>query len=68
MWEVVAAAGRTDDLVAWAIDNSQPSAQVYRSADRVVVIDPAGHGLSDPPEELVARPPHSWEFEPVERG
>ena len=73
MWEVRAADGRLDDLVAFADVHADPSAQIYRSAEpeaRVVVIDPSGRGLADAdvPADLVARPPHSWHFEPVERG
>jgi hypothetical protein len=68
MWEVKAADGRTDDLVAYVRDHADPAADVYRSADeRVVVIDPTGHGLPEVPAELVARAPHAWAFEPVPR-
>jgi len=69
MWEVVAAPGRLDDLVAWVLDHAPAAAQVYRSADaRVVAIDPGGGAPPDPPPELVARPPHAWDFEPVRGG
>jgi len=68
MWEAKAAAGRTDDLVAWAAATAAPDADVYRSTDgRVVVIDGTGQGLPDAPPELVARAPHVWSFEPVPR-
>ena len=70
MWEVRAADGRLDDLVAYVSAHADPSAQVLRSdgADlRVVVIDPTERGLPDVPAELVARPPHEWRFEPVSR-
>ncbi|SDI97882.1 hypothetical protein SAMN05444157_1106 [Frankineae bacterium MT45] len=71
MWEVRAAEGRLGELVEFVAANADPSAQVYRSAQgegRVVVIDPTGRGVSDVPPELVARPPHAWPFEPVQRG
>jgi hypothetical protein len=68
MWEVRAADGRADDLVAHVVAHADPAADVYRSADgRVVVIDPTGTGLADVPAELIARPPHVWPFEPVTR-
>lgn len=66
MWEVRAAAGRLDELVAWT--RGHTDAAVYRSADgepRVVVIDPAGRGPGPAPAELVTRPAHEWTFEPV---
>jgi hypothetical protein len=68
MWEARAAEGRVDDLVAYALEHADPSAEVYRSHDaRVVIIDPSGRGLDGVPAELVARPPHVWPFEPVPR-
>jgi len=69
MWEAKAADGRAADLLAFALDHAHPDADVYRSADdRVVVIDPTGAGLPVAPAGLVARPPHTWRFEPVPRG
>ncbi|WAX58812.1 hypothetical protein M6B22_08610 [Jatrophihabitans cynanchi] len=68
MWEVRAADGRCDELVAYVRAHADPGAQVYRSADgepRVVVIDPTGSGVPDVPEELIARPAHQWRFVPV---
>ena len=70
MWEVRAADGRLDELVAFVVSAADPSAQIYRADGpdpRVVVIDPSGHGLSDVPAGLAARPPHAWSFEPVPR-
>jgi hypothetical protein len=73
MWEVRARDGRLADLLDWVAARVPAHAMVYRSAHgdpRVVVIDPAGFVadlLGDPPEELVARPPLSWDFEPVPR-
>jgi hypothetical protein len=74
MWEARAAPGRLDDLVAFAQQHADPSAQLFRAdagpADpdaRLVVIDPSGRGLPDVPAELIARPPHTWPFTPVAR-
>ena len=33
----------------------------------VVVIDPDGGDPGEPPADLVARPPHAWNFTPVPR-
>ncbi len=69
MWEAKAAPGRLDDLLVHVNGAADPAARIYRSADdRVVVIDPAGRGVADVPGELVARPPHVWRFDEVERG
>jgi hypothetical protein len=71
MWEVRAADGRLDELVAYVLAHADPSAQVYRAhgaEPRVVVIDPTGQGVPDLPPELSARPPHAWRFERVARG
>lgn len=70
MWEARAAAGRLDELVAHVLAWAPAAAKVYRAAGpdpRVVVIDPTGTGLADVPAGLLARPPHSWDFEPVPR-
>lgn len=70
MWEVRAAPGRLEELVAFVCNVADPAAQVYRSAGpdpRVVLIDPTEQGIADVPDELVARPPHAWRFKPVER-
>ncbi len=69
MWEVRAAPGRLDDLVAFVCAAAVPSAQVFRAdgPPRVVVIDPTGRGVDAVPADLVARPPHSWPFEAVPR-
>lgn len=70
MWEVRAAPGRLDDLVAFVTAKADPAAQLFRSGEpdpRVVVIDPSGVGVPDVPAELIARPVHAWSFEPVAR-
>jgi len=71
MWEARAADGRTAELLAWVLDQAPADSQVYRSADRVVVIDPTGTvaaRLAGPPAGLLARPAHAWDFEPVRNG
>ena len=68
MWEVLAADGQHDALGSWVLDNAPQGAVVYRSADaRVVVIDATGAAMPEAPAHLVARPPHSWEFDEVRR-
>jgi hypothetical protein len=67
MWEAVAAEGRADDLVAWAVGLG--AGEVYRSADgRVVVVADGVAALPDPPEGTCAREPHAWTFERVARS
>jgi hypothetical protein len=71
MWEVRAADGRLDELVAYADRNAAPDALLFRAGGpdpRVVVIDPSGRGLPDVPADLIARPPHAWRFEQVARS
>ena len=68
MWEVRAAPGRLDELLAWVLAHADAAADVYRSADeRVVVVDRSGAGLPEAPAELTQRAPHAWRFEPVAR-
>jgi hypothetical protein len=71
MWE---AKGDADGLIAWWRDEAAASlpegvsVELFRSADRVVAFvrnAPAGLRLPEPPDELVARPPHAWPFERV---
>jgi hypothetical protein len=76
MWE---AKGDADGIIAWLRNEVLPklptgtSAELFRSADRVVVLlryltaesSAAALRLPDPPAELVARPPHAWPFESV---
>ncbi|HLK42196.1 MAG TPA: hypothetical protein VKV34_02555 [Thermoleophilia bacterium] len=77
MWE---AKGDADGIIAWLRDEAlaelptDTSAELFRSADRVVVLlkhlaaEPSGASfrLPDPPADLVARPPHAWPFETVD--
>ena len=80
MWEVRAAAPQhVDALIDWLRDTALPSIEsadhhvhsdLYRSMDRVVVISTwlkRPEDLPEPPPRLVARPPHAWNFTPVER-
>ncbi len=68
MWEVRAADGSDEALLAWVLEHAAAVADVYRSADgRIVVIDPTGTEPPPPPVELVARSPHVWPFERVDR-
>jgi hypothetical protein len=68
MWEVRAADGRLEELLRYVLAQADPAAEVYRAGGdepRVVVIDPSGVGVADVPDELVARPAHSWPFDRV---
>jgi len=68
MWEAKAHPERAAELLAWALAAAPAGARVYRSADaRVVVIDESGTGLPEAPPGLLARPPHVWPFERVDR-
>jgi hypothetical protein len=80
MWEVRALGSGFDELLTWVCDEALPrlevlpqhvSTDVYSSTDhRIVVISrwrntPAS--MPAPPERLVARAPHVWDFSPVDR-
>jgi hypothetical protein len=80
MWEVRALGSGFDELLTWVCDEALPqievlpshvSSDVYSSTDnRIVVISkwrtsPAS--LPEPPDRLVARAPHVWDFTPVDR-
>jgi hypothetical protein len=65
MWEAKAAAGQAAALLAWALDVAPEKAQVYRSADRVVIVTDRVEALPDPPDVLVSRPAFAWAFERV---
>jgi hypothetical protein len=74
MWEVRVVPGRLAELQAWVLQRVDAAARVYRSElgePRLVVIDGTGQApalLADPPPDLIARPAHHWEFEPVRNG
>ncbi|MFI5607739.1 hypothetical protein [Amycolatopsis sp. NPDC051903] len=77
MWEVRAAPGRQQDLLAWVEATAVPAlaatpdlaaADVYLGGqDRVVVIArwsaTTPPRLPDPPEDLLARPVAQWPFQ-----
>ncbi|MGH8878205.1 MAG: hypothetical protein ACRD0P_12815 [Stackebrandtia sp.] len=79
MWEVRAVAGAVDELVEWVCTVAVPSieerpghvhSEVYASADRVVVVSSWRDEATDlpaAPSTLVARPPHVWDFNLVDR-
>ncbi|HWD03823.1 MAG TPA: hypothetical protein VG674_15380 [Amycolatopsis sp.] len=76
MWEVRAAPGKQQELLAWVETTAVPAltatdglaaADVYLGGqDRVVVIarwgDATPARLPDPPEDLLARPTSQWPF------
>ncbi|HSS25442.1 MAG TPA: hypothetical protein VLL82_13815 [Mycobacterium sp.] len=73
MWEVRAAPGRRDELVAWVHDIVMPeilalpgplTVDIYAGEDHVVVIvlSTVQPTLPAPPPELTARPPEQWPF------
>ena len=66
MWEARAAAGQLEALLAWAERHASTGAQIYRSADRVVIIEEETAAvLPEPPSALLARAPFAWPFERV---
>lgn len=79
MWEVRGLPERIDELVDWVCTVAVPAVEsepgyvrgeVYASADRVVVISSwrdTATDLPEPPSGLVARPPHAWDFNLIDR-
>jgi hypothetical protein len=80
MWEVRAHPGRVPDLLGWVCETALPEleqdprhtgSEVLSSTDHRVVVISRWRGapvaLPEPPALLVARPPHSWDFTPVDR-
>ena len=80
MWEARAHPEGFQELLSWVCDSALPeveqhplhvSSEVFSSTDqRLVVISKwrsAPRPLPDPPRHLVARPPHFWDFTPVDR-
>jgi hypothetical protein len=78
MWEVRAAPGRREELVAWVQNVALPevlalpgpvAADVYAGEDHVVVIvhSTVAPTLPAPPPRLAARPPEQWPFHHVGR-
>jgi hypothetical protein len=80
MWEIRAQGSSFDELLAWVCDEAVPrlevlpqhvSSDVYSSTDnRIVVITKWRNNpesMAVPPAKLVARAPHVWDFNPVDR-
>lgn len=80
MWEVRAQQRNFTDLLSWVCDVALPaievnplhiSSEVFSSPDfRLVVISKWRSNpepFKDPPAHLIMRPPHSWDFSPVDR-
>lgn len=80
MWEVRAQQRNFTELLTWVIDVALPaveasplhiSSEVFSSPDfRLVVISrwrSNPEPFREPPPGLVTRPPHSWDFSPVDR-
>lgn len=80
MWEARAAAGRGEELLAWARTQELPQQPLRRETfrapqDRVLVItwwdasyDAVLPELPEPDGELVTRAVHRWRFESVGEG
>lgn len=75
MWEAVAAEGKLERLLGWAVEfaesdllaaDSNCTVQIYSSADDRVVIIATGSltapQIPKPPVELLQRTPHQWHF------
>jgi hypothetical protein len=80
MWEAKARPGVMADAVSWVCDVGLPpleadpqhvESEVFSSADDRIVVISRWRGspvdIADPPRHLMARPPHAWDFSPVDR-
>jgi hypothetical protein len=80
MWEVRALGSGFGELLTWVCDQALPkievlplhvSSEVFTSTDhRIVVISRWRNtpvALDSPPDRLVARAPHVWDFSAVDR-
>jgi hypothetical protein len=80
MWEVRAEQRTFTELLSWVCDVAIPfievsplhqSSDVFSSTDyRIVVITKwrsNPEAFREPPAHLITRPPHSWDFSPVDR-
>jgi hypothetical protein len=80
MWEVVAHPEAHQDVLAWVCDIGVPrveaemahiSSEVFTSTDHRIVVISRWRGnaidVPAPPRHLTTRPPHSWDFSPVDR-
>lgn len=80
MWEARAYPEGFADLLSWVCEAAVPAlerepdhleSEVFSAADQRIVVISRWRGdprpLGDPPGHLVARPPHAWDFTPVDR-
>jgi hypothetical protein len=80
MWEVRAQQRTFTELLTWVCDVAVPAievnplhvqSEVFSSPDfRLVVISrwrSNPESFREPPPHLITRPPHSWDFTPVDR-
>jgi hypothetical protein len=80
MWEVRAQQRTFTELLTWVCDVAIPGievnplhikSEVFSSPDfRLVVISrwrSNPESFKEPPAHLITRPPHSWDFTPVDR-
>jgi hypothetical protein len=80
MWEVRALGGSFDELLTWVCDVAVPglevlpqhvSSEIFTSTDfRIVVMSKwrtSPEPMPEPPAGLVARTPHVWDFNAVDR-
>jgi hypothetical protein len=80
MWEARARPEHFTELLSWVCEAALPeievyplhmSSEVFSSTDNRVVVISKWRGdpvpLAEPPAQLVARSPHSWDFAQVDR-
>jgi hypothetical protein len=80
MWEVRALGAGFAELLTWVCDYAVPelevnpshvASEVFSSTDHRIVVISKWRGvpvsLAAPPDRLVARSPHVWDFSPVDR-
>ena len=80
MWEARSRAAVFDEFLAWVCEKAVPEiegnpqhvgSEVFSSTDHRVVVISRWHrdplDLPAPPERLVARSPHTWDFAEVDR-
>lgn len=80
MWEARARPENFTELLSWVCETALPeievyplhmSSEVFSSTDNRIVVISKWRGdpvpLAEPPAQLVARSPHSWDFAQVDR-
>jgi hypothetical protein len=80
MWEARARPEHFTELLSWVCEAALPeievyplhmSSEVFSSTDNRIVVISKWRGdpvpLAEPPAQLVARSPHSWDFAQVDR-